>query len=110
MDDRYLEGSDRPTSSRGKQEKKERKGRRDGANVDDSCTTDDQRKNHRPSYVKLLHTTTCATYTFVRLATTTPWYSSTKWANMLLQKYRSNEGILLSLQRNDNSTYDDFYV
>ena len=25
MDDRYLEGSDRPTSSRGKQEKKEKK-------------------------------------------------------------------------------------
>jgi len=27
-----------------------------------------------------IYTTACATYTYVRLARTTPWYSSTKWA------------------------------
>ncbi len=67
-------------------------------------------RTYPPNYVRLLHTTTCATYTFARLATTTPWYSLTKWADMLLQKYGSNAGILLSMQCNDSSARDDFYV
>ncbi len=107
MEDHYLEGSDRPTSSRGKQEKKERKGRT-VQDLDDSCTTDDQEPTDQLCQTTSM--TSCATYTFAQLATTTPWYSSTKWAYMLLQKYGSNAGILLTMQCNDNSTCDDFYV
>ncbi len=82
-----LEGSKEQLCEGASKRRKKEKGRRDCANVDDSCTTDDQRKNLRPNYFRLLQSTACATYTFVRLATTMPWYSSTKWAYMLLQKY-----------------------
>ena len=42
--------------------RKKRKERRDSANVDDSCTTDDQRKKPTYQLFQLLHTKTCATY------------------------------------------------
>jgi hypothetical protein len=42
-------------------------------------------KNQPTNYINLTQTTSCATYNNLRLATTMPWYSSTKWAYMLLK-------------------------
>ncbi len=78
-----LEGSKEQLCEGASKRRKKEKGRRDCANVDDSCTTDDQRKNKNlpTNYINLLQATAGATNTFVvRLATTTPWYTLTKWA------------------------------
>jgi hypothetical protein len=64
-----------------KVKRKKEEGEEGQCHVDDSCTTDDQRKNLPTNYFRFLYpTTSCATNTYKRLARTTPWYSSTKWA------------------------------